>query len=427
MDEKRIQARRKDLLICCKVSEDNNEDNLHAETLGSENAEAKNPIDGANAEDEHLHRSGRIMDWFAGLILIPWVKALILVVFTTFLGTCIWSTTLLRLNFDFRSILPSDSYIIRFYDSANLYTNRQGPAPFVYFRYVDQSDPDIQTQMLSYVDDLVGIDAITEPPFRFWLVDYLEYVGDSNSSDLMQDLPFIDGLYLFLQDSDHDFWEDLIFDETGRQLVASRTQVNMDNVNVNVLATGLHALEQQREVSRAQLVNQGTDDWAFFTFDEIYLLYEFLFITPTELTKSTLIGLGSVSLMSVLFMPHWSGILFVAPMVMILYVDLMGFIQFFGIDVNGVTYVSLLVAIGLLVDYVMHVVLRFYETPKTSSRDAKVRDVLRTMGASVMLGGVSTFLGVVPLMFSASDIIFTFVITFGGVVIIGKYNLLVAH
>lgn len=367
------------------------------------------------------------MNWWAGLILRPWVKALILVIFTAFLGACIWSTTLLRLNFDFRAILPSDSYIIRFYDAATLYTNRQGPAPFVYFRYVDQSDPDIQTQMLSYVDELVGIDAITEPPFRFWLVDYLEYVGNSNSADL-QDLPFIDSLYLFLQDSEHDFWEDLLFDATGQQLVASRTQVNMDNVNVNMLSTGLKALEEQREVTRAQPVNQGTDDWAFFTFDELFLLWEFLFITPDELTKSTLIGLGSVSLMSVLFMPHWTGILFVAPMVVILYVDLMGFVQFFGIDINGVTYVSLLVAIGLLVDYVMHVVLRYYETPETASRDAKVKDVLRTMGASVMLGGISTFLGIVPLMFSASDIIFTFVITFTGVVIIGKYNsLFFAH
>jgi Niemann-Pick C1 protein len=120
-------------------------------------------------------------------------------------------------------------------------------------------------------------------------------------------------------------------------------------------------------------------------------------------------------------MPHWTGILFVAPMVAIIYVDLLGFIQWFGIDVNGVTYVSLMMAIGLLVDYMMHVTLRYYETPVSSSRDAKVKDVLRTMGASVVLGGLSTFVGIIPLMFSASDIIYIFVVTFSGVVFLGKW------
>lgn len=69
----------------------------------------------------------------------------------------------------------------------------------------------------------------------------------------------------------------------------------------------------------------------------------------------------------------------------------------------------------------MHVVLRFYESAEMSSRDARVKDVLKTMGASVLLGGLSTFLGVLPLMFSTSDIIFTFVATFFGVVFLGEF------
>lgn len=388
---------------------------------GSESSDTdlkvKNSIDGENTE-EHVHLSGRIMERFACIILIPWVKALIILVFVAALGIFIWSTTLFKLDFDFRSILPSDSFVVGFYNAANAYTNRQGPSPFIYFRYVDQSDPKIQAQMLSYVEDIVNIDSISDPPFRFWLVEYQEYLNNNRTD--FEDLPFIDSLFQFLEESDYDFWGDLIFDESGTELIASRTQVNMDNVDPIVLDTGMAALEEQREVTREQPINQGSDDFAFFTYDEIYLLWEFLLVTPYELTKTTLVGLGSVSLISILFMPHWSGILFVAPMVMILYIELMGFIQFFGVTVNAVTYVCLLVSIGLLVDFVMHVVMRYYESTKTKSRDARVIEVLRTMGASVMLGGVSTFLGVVPLMFSSSEVIVTCVITFTGVVILGK-------
>jgi len=431
MDEKRIQARRKDWLLCCKVKEDSEGDDDHADPNASlvvtstesqsesTDSEAKHSIDGEDANEEHIHLSGLIMERFACIILIPWMKALILLIFAATLGVGIWSTTLFKLAFDFRSVLPSNSYVVGFYKAANSFTNRQGPSPFIYFRFVDQSDPEIQAQMISYVEDIVNIDSISDPPFRFWLVDYQEYVAN-NPTDT-EDLPFIDRLLQFLEESDYDFWGDMMFDKTGTKLVASRTQVNMDNVDPIMLDTGIAALEEQRAVSRAQPINQGSDEFAFFTYDEIYLLWEFLLITPYELTKTTLIGLGSVSFISILFMPHWSGILFVAPMVMILYVELMGFVPFFGVTVNAVTYVCLLVAIGLLVDFVMHVVLRYYESGETKSRDARVIEVLRTMGASVMLGGVSTFLGVVPLMFSTSELIVTCVITFTGVVILGKY------
>ena len=436
-------------MICCKVKDDENvtdtdsNANVHDDTdapLPDNNTcvelvtvTAKPGLVGEMSNNanlsvvvddglENLHRSGRIMERFADFLLIPWVKAFIIVVFVEFFAICLWSATRLTVGFDFRSTLPSDSYVIDFYDAATAYTNRQGPTPFIYFRNADQSDPEIQSQMISYVNDIVAIDAISSPPFRFWLREYQEYADAHNfTHNSPEDVPFIDRLYQFLDESDYDYWNDLVFDETGQHLLMSRTRVNMDNVDSTVLKTGLDALYQQRKVSTAQPINQQGSSWAFFTYDDIYLLWEFLYITPVQLRNSTIMGLMTVCFMSLLFMPHWTGILFVMPLVAIIYVDLLGFIQWFGVDVNGVTYVSLLMAIGLLVDYMMHITLRYYETPVSSSRDAKVKDVIRTMGASVLLGGLSTFIGIIPLVFSSSDIIYIFVVTFSGVVFLGKW------
>jgi len=71
---------------------------------------------------------------------------------------------------------------------------------------------------------------------------------------------------------------------------------------------------------------------------------------------------------------------------MMLYFDLLGVMQFCGIKVNAVTYVTIVISIGLLVDFLMHMLLRYYETPG-STREAKVIKALETMGASMMLGG----------------------------------------
>jgi uncharacterized membrane protein YdfJ with MMPL/SSD domain len=75
-------------------------------------------------------------------------------------------------------------------------------------------------------------------------------------------------------------------------------------------------------------------------------------------------------------------------------------------------------SIGLMVDYVIHVTLRYVET-KGDSRTAKTSETLQTMGASVLIGGISTLVGVLPLAFSSSEIFFTTFIVFFGLVIIG--------
>lgn len=75
-------------------------------------------------------------------------------------------------------------------------------------------------------------------------------------------------------------------------------------------------------------------------------------------------------------------------------------------------------SIGLLVDFNMHILLRYFESP-LPTRQEKVMDSLCSMGSSVALGGLSTFLGVVPLIFSTSDIMMILFYSFWGMVLLG--------
>ena len=52
----------------------------------------------------------------------------------------------------------------------------------------------------------------------------------------------------------------------------------------------------------------------------------------------------------------------------------------------------------------MHIMLRYNES-KEILRENKVKDTLETMGVSILCGGSSTFLAVLPLAFSTSAII----------------------
>merc|ERR1712154_298062 len=56
---------------------------------------------------------------------------------------------------------------------------------------------------------------------------------------------------------------------------------------------------------------------------------------------------------------------------------------------------------------------------KEVTREGKVKDTLEEMGTSILIGAISTFLGVIPLALSSSNIFSTIFITFMGLVLLG--------
>jgi Patched family len=77
--------------------------------------------------------------------------------------------------------------------------------------------------------------------------------------------------------------------------------------------------------------------------------------------------------------------------------------QYCGVTINVISYFILVISIGLLVDFLMHILLRYYES-KGATRDAKVKATLETMGVSILMGAFTTLLGVIPLAFSTTKI-----------------------
>merc|ERR1711933_301879 len=133
-----------------------------------------------------------------------------------------------------------------------------------------------------------------------------------------------------------------------------------------------------------------------------------------EIVTTAVIGVIAVSFVALVLVPHWTAAVFVLPLICVLYIDMLGFLQWFGINV----YVALVMSIGLLVDFVMHTLLRYCESPGT--REEKTVEMLRTMGASISIGAISTFIGAVPLAFSASALFFTIFVAFLGMVLLGS-------
>merc|ERR1712070_1197072 len=364
---------------------------------------------GNEVESEHQEPRNNIIDRlmlkFARQLLKPAVKVVVFVSFAALTCFCAYSVSKLEQKFDFTDVLPSDSYVSDWLDASNDYSTRESPLfAGVYFRFVDQSDPGIQDQMESFVNELTTIKAITSAPSNFWLRDFRQFVGNDTDATFYEQLDeFLDNeVYKTLYE------DDIVRDKNGK-ITVSRCFINLDNV----------ALEDQRSVAAAQPANKDRDDnWAFFTFVEDYNIWQFYANAVDEIILTALIGVVAVSMVALVLVPHWTAALFVLPLLCILYIDLLGFMQWFDINVDVVVYVSLVMSIGLLVDFVMHTLLRYYESP--GNREEKVLDMLSTMCASILTGAVSTFLGTAALAFSSSKLFFTIFVAFVGMVILGS-------
>ena len=484
LDERRVQANRRDCCFCLVV--DPNEPFKDTSETHKEDSETR-AIPSTRTSTLSTQQTplvDRFMDWYANQLLRPAVKILVLVGFAAFLGGCSYSATKLIQEFQASDFLPEDSYASSFLYALENYFDQSLRFP-VYFRNVDQSDPEVQEEMIQYIDALVGIPAFGAEPDFCWVKDFrrlasgeiegyedYEWIFNSN-------LTFAQQLDLILSDPNVGsvYSGDIARDEDGN-IEVSRCPLSVKNLDMNVVQEQINFMADIVKVTTNQTINQGAEGGQepFFAFDLIFFLWvsfflcltgivrrhppksaypiyqnytitiqEFYTLATEELKSTTISGIVTVSAIGFLLIPHWSAVLFVAPLIVVLYIDLLGMsnmphtprkpaacisltsfltraslgtLQFSGLHINPLTYVCLVLSIGLLVDFNVHILLRYYESNKTT-REGKVKDTLRTMGASILVGALSTCLGVVPLAFSSSEVLRTVFVSFIAMVTLG--------
>lgn len=405
LDERRVEKRNRDCFVCFGAPTYPFEKNL---------AEDGNYFNEEKSTDSVF---GRFMIWLSTVLTKPAVKAVVVILSFLLFGFSIYSSTKLRQELNIADVLPESSYYRNFWETYTDYTSSTAISPYIIFRDVDQSDPSIQRQMEEFVNDIVDIKSVTQEPQYFWLRDYKSFLNSTDTDDTVKTLSFNQQLDIFLSIPPNKklYKDDIVRDESGN-ILTSRTVVKMDNIDYLDIKDQIDALGDQRVLSESQ--DKGRDDWAFFTFEIRYYLFQFYTSCPSELKLTTIIGVSAISFISLIFIPHWTSILFVAPVICMLYIDLLGFLQVCGVAINAVSFISLVMSIGLLVDFLMHILLRYYES-KELSRAEKVKDAIQTMGTSVLIGAISTFLGIIPLVMSTSEVFWTIFITFVGVVVFG--------
>ena len=353
-----------------------------------------------------------LMKRYTRFLLRPVVQGIVLTLFAALFGTCLYRATNLSQQFAFTDVLPEDSYVPDFYRSVDRYTDRSVLSVLVVFRDVNQTDPEIHTQMKAYVDDLSS--ANNTRMDGCWVHIYNETLKENPDVAL---LPFDEQIDFFRIDSD--------FNEAIDKFVqfADDGSINISTCRISVsvafdsVEQQIASLQQQRDATARQPINNGSVDGAFFSYEENFQLWEYLSRTVDEMVLTTVSTVAAVSVLTMIFLPHWTAAIYILPTISVLYVDVLGLMEICGLHINALTSVLLVMSIGLLVDYVMHILFAYYQ--HSGDRRGRTHEALETVGTSVFLGGFSTFLGTMFLGFCQTEVFFTTFVVFGLIVAVG--------
>eukprot|EP00659_Diplonema_papillatum_P016618 gene16618-25486_t len=161
--------------------------------------------------------------------------------------------------------------------------------------------------------------------------------------------------------------------------------------------------------------------WSF-----AFVFFEGFKVIVTEITRNVLIaGLCVLLLVTVLLANIFMGLI-VAVIIGAIDTCMLGYMPWLGVELNSVSVICIMIAIGIAVDYSVHIAHAFLlvsasDQEFASSRAQRAAYALWKMGPAVFNGGFSTFLAILPLALAKSYVFTVFFRMFSVIIVSGQF------
>jgi len=350
-------------------------------------------------------------------------KMVVLFVTLAILSFGAWGVTGMRQRFDPFLLIPQDSYLAEFIQvNDEYYSPYSGWSADVYtgpFNSKDLPALDGMVQKLqSMVDQPGDLVSVTSwwSEFKAWLGnkdrDWTEMSPTNFSSDLANFLHSVRGARFA---RDFRFGGELDCQRDAPPVLASRFSIEYRQ---------FEGPEEHVPARRAveKVLNQSGLSTAF-SFVKIYAAWETDEIIGEELWRNVLLAMACVTAVVLLLLANFRICILVILAIILTLTDIIGFLHFWGITIDIISCINIVLAIGLCVDYSVHICHAFLVAK--GSKSERAVSAVEAIGPAVLNGGVTTFLALVLLSGSTSHTFLTFFKVFVLTVVFGLFHGLV--
>merc|ERR1711968_304786 len=402
-----------------------------------------------------------IRNRYAPMIASRCFRILVIFIFVGWFGVSAYLATFLRQDFSFRWFVPSDSRLIGVFDIQDKYFGDLGlPVSVTTGTQNGTKHNSIKSQsaMLKLDDAMkknewLQTDTVDGwyPAFVTWIKECKDQKNESwpaSWSNLPNTAQYermrqLAGTkkYPHCEDKELDTegyvpedkfygwmreWTDVNITRSGARYASNILWDDEDEKN-KVTYTKIRATYKSVTVADEQIASmntlredcsgEGRESLEAVPFMFMYLYYEQYAVIIREGVTNLALALVAVMVIVSIMLCNCCASLLVFLCIVMIDVDILGMMYLWDISIDSVAVANLVLAIGLAVDYSVHVAHAFLNLSGTPIHRAQVAMI--DMGTSVLHGGISTFVAVVILSTSKSYIFVVFFKMFFGICVFG--------
>ncbi|POM84146.1 Patched family protein [Cryptosporidium meleagridis] len=360
---------------------------------------------------QNIGRKSRrfVIKYYATFLTMTSTRVIILILASIFLAVSIYSSVKLKMGLDLKVLAPPSSQVYKFYVNHEQLFNKYGDVTYMMFQATQKLGDKNNVNNNNWWEDSFINDykELQTKIHDSWFTEIkLDGMVAFYDSLLIKGLPknsveYSKMLKAFISSPyNRHFEDDFVFNQNTGELEAWRSvliPIYLPDTSVR----GKYMTDIRKIMGSIPGVKNP------IAYSPLFIFYE----SDVSILPQTLYNMGcaliAVLLASLILMPSISSVIIVIIILCMVDVCIIGMMAQWGLQLNMLTMVNLIMSIGISVDYSTHICHCFAHC-SGKDRNTRVIETLGLMGIPIFHGAMSTQFAVTVLAFSDSYVLQTF-------------------
>ena len=334
--------------------------------------------EGQPAWDEpRTQTSNKMMQAWAGFLMLPGVKAIVVVISCGLVGFGVYGSMNVEQRFDRRLLSKDDSYLKSFLNAEEKYFELSLPVSVVWTGNISYADKGTQDEMKK-ISGIIKSNKYYHNRTHSWLEAFLNFAHEGGL-EVDSELNFMSALRVFLKTP--------VYALFNNDVTLSKDQEHIEASRIVGFTKGLNssAIRKDAMVTLREKIS-ATSKLGAFPIAKEFIYFEQYVVILSSTIRNLAIAAGAILVLTSPFLVDLTVILLVFLNFVALIFELFGLMYVWDLSLNIVVMINLVLAMGFAVDYSAHIAHAFVMSKKETANE-RVVDALSTLGASVLMGG----------------------------------------
>ncbi|KTF77054.1 hypothetical protein cypCar_00035517 [Cyprinus carpio] len=334
--------------------------------------------------------------YYGPFLIKPWTKVCVMLLYLGYLAGGIYGCFNLQQGINMRDLAADDSYVVNYYDDNQKFFSRYGPNVMVVVSeelpYWNKSS---RSELNHCMEKFYNLTFVNQNLSVSWLDFYLQF-AQTQGLNLDNENIFMENLSSFFQR-----YPEFKLDVNIAEGKINASRFFVQTFDISNASMEIMMFNELRNTAQSCSVAKLLVFHPLFIYLDQYLVIVSGTIQNVGFTTAVML------VVSLLLIPNPICSLWVTFSIGSVITGVTGFMALWGVNLDSISMIILVVCIGFTVDFSAHISYAFVSSKKSTANERAV-DALFSLGYPVLQGAASTIIGVLVLAASKNHIFRTF-------------------